>query len=124
MKKLRVIIMVVVALVAGYEIAFRYCTAQWGEVNTDTTPFSLYYSCDLMLGCRVFQTVFAPRAALPFGKVRLAEGTGAYICGGRFYRKRQDGTWQDVTAAIREKKRNTENEPSTGAYALPRAAQP
>ena len=118
MKKFTVII-VFVALVAAYEIAFRYCTAQWGEVNTDTDPVSLYYSSDLMLGRRAFQICFAPRAALPLGRVRLAEGTGAYIRGGRFYHKLRDGTWQDLTAVFQERKRNAKGEPPAGAYALP-----
>ena len=107
MRKRTLIVIILVMLLAGYEIAFRCCTATWGEINTGTTPVSLYYPCDLMLGARVLQTLFAPRAALALGKVRLAEGTDAYISGGKFFRKRQDGSWQDLTAAFQKRQEQT-----------------
>ncbi|MFA5204372.1 MAG: hypothetical protein WC708_08200 [Lentisphaeria bacterium] len=104
MKKLIASMVVFLLLLSGYEIAFRCCTAQWGEINTDTDPICLYYSCDLMLGHKLLQTIFAPRAALQLGKVRLAKGTGAHISGNTFYRKLQNGNWQDVTAGVKDRK--------------------
>ena len=105
MKKLKIIVIAVVALVAGYEIAFRCCTSRWGEINTETTPVSLYYTCDLTVGAKAFQTIFSPRASLAFGKVRLAEGTGAYVSGGKFFRRKEDGSWENVSTAFQERKR-------------------
>jgi hypothetical protein len=41
-----------------YELAFRFCTGKWGEVNTDTSPISLYYSLDLVLPGKPIETIF------------------------------------------------------------------
>jgi hypothetical protein len=56
-----------------------------------------------MMGCKALSTIFAPRASLPFGKVRLAEGTGAYVSGGTFFRKKQDGNWENISRAFQER---------------------
>jgi len=96
-----VILASLLCLLALYEAAFRLCTGAWGEINTDTSPVSLYYSCDLLFPGKPMETVFFLRAKLPLGKVPLAEGTGAYISGGTFFRKASDGTWEDVTEAFK-----------------------
>lgn len=94
MKKAIIAILVIVAL---YEISFRKCTALWGEIDTDTRPVTLYYSEDLIIPGRPLIHLFNWRANLPLGKIRLTQGTGAYIDGGIFYRKDKDGNWQNVT---------------------------
>ena len=100
----RIYIITVVFLVAviGYEIAFRVCTAKWGEVDTRATPPRVYYSADLFLPFPLLKCVFGIRTHLPLGMVRLSKGTGAAVDGGRFYRHMPDGTWQDFTDALVE----------------------
>ncbi len=93
-------IIVILALMALYEVSFRACTARWGEIDTDTHPISLYYSQDLTIPGHPLIHLFNWRANLPFGKIRLTKGTGAYIDGGVFYRKNKEGDWESVTDAF------------------------
>jgi hypothetical protein len=44
---------------------------------------------------------------LPFGKIRLSEGTGLYVDGGRFYRRMPDGNWKDLTDVMIEEQKKT-----------------
>ncbi|NQU41522.1 MAG: hypothetical protein HQ523_16375 [Lentisphaerae bacterium] len=113
-QKLVIVTGAVLAVLLVYEIAYRVCTRQWGEIDTDATPVSLYYSCDLMAGCNTMENVFAPRTALPLGKVRLARGTGAYVSGGRFYRRTPEGSWHDLTELFQKRNREKRIEHHAG----------
>ena len=93
---------VVLLLVLFYESAFRYVTASSGEVDMKAQPPRVYYSDDLFASFPWRQSIFGFRTHLPFGKVRLSQGSGAYVSGGRFYRKLPDGSWQDVTDTMIE----------------------
>ncbi len=99
-------------LILLYELSFRFCTGRWGEINTDTSPVSLYYVYDLYVPSKSMETFFRPRAKLRLGKVRLAEGTGAYISGGTFYRKLPDGSWENITEGFARMRRNKTIEPA------------
>ena len=90
----------VVFVAALYELAFRYCTAASGEVDMKAQPPGVYYSSDLPSSFQWRKAVFGFRTRLAFGKVRLA--SGAYVDGGKFYRRLSDGSWQDVTSALRQ----------------------
>jgi hypothetical protein len=91
----RLLIALTVLLLAAvlYEVAFRYCTAASGEVDMKAQPPRIYYSDDLLSSFAWRRAIFGLRTHLPFGKVRLAKGTGAYVDGGRFYRRLRDGGW-------------------------------
>ena len=101
-KRIKIIAAVLVVLLLGYEAAFRVCTAEWGEVDTDANPPRVYYSADLDLPFPLLGWCFGFRTELPFGKVRLSKGSGAYVDGGHFYRRLADGSWQDFTKQLTE----------------------
>ena len=101
-----------------YELAFRYTTAASGEVDMQVRPPRVYYSEDLLSSLQWRRAIFGFRTQLPFGKVRLATGTGAYIDGGRFYRRLKDGGWQDMTDTMTEwqkRRLDGKGEPVSGA---------
>lgn len=83
-----------------YEAAFRYATASCGEVDIESRPPRVYYSDDLIASFPWRYMFFGFRTQLPFGKVKLAKGTGAYVDGGKFYRRLPDGSWQDITDTL------------------------
>ena len=97
----------IIGFLVIYELAFRFCTYEWGEVNTDTRPISLYYLLDMMVPGEPLRWIFYPRTKLPLGRVRLSDGTGVYFCGGirggRFYRINSRGEWKDVSKAFEER---------------------
>lgn len=93
---------VVATLALVYEISFRVCVRRWGEIDTDTEPASLYYSCYVL--DKPLRIIFAPRANLPFGKAYLDEGRRLYLKGGVFYLKNIDGAVANFTEAIREQR--------------------
>jgi len=97
MKKKYISLVAIVAILCLYELAFRYWTGKNGEVNTNDTPPTLYYSSDLTYGFPIAERIFTWRANLSLGKVRLAKGTGAYISGGEFYRKNNNGSWVNLS---------------------------
>jgi hypothetical protein len=66
------------------------------------SPPRVYYSDDLISSIHWRKALFSLRTQLPFGKVRLSEGSGAYVDGGRFYRRLHDGSWQDLTDTLIE----------------------
>ena len=108
---------VVVLITAFYELAFRYCTAASGEVDMEAQPPRVYYSEDLLAPFPWRRALFGLRTDLPFGKVPLAKRTGAYVDGGRIYRRLSDGSWQDVTDAMIEHQKHTKN--GNGASGVP-----
>ena len=80
----------------------------------------VYYSDDLVSAFEWRRAMFGFRTELPLGNVRLANGTGAYVDGGRFYRRLADGGWQDVTDTMIEyqkQKRPGNGEPAAGGNA-------
>jgi hypothetical protein len=93
-------VFVIIAIL--YEFAFRSTTAASGEVDMKAQPPRVYYSDDLLSAFKWRRALFGFRTHLPFGKVRLAKGTGAYVDGGRFYRRLPDGGWQDMTDTLIE----------------------
>ena len=93
----KIIAVVLVVIVVGYEAAFRICTAKWGEVDMQSKPPRVYYSADLMLPFPVLRFCFGFRTELPLGRVSLSEGSRASVDGGRFYWGMPDGSWRDVT---------------------------
>src|SRR5262245_3891468 len=99
MRRRRILICfgVVMVLVVLYEISFRVVTASCGEVDMEAHSPRVYYSDDLMASFAWRQVLFGFRTKLPFGKVRLSKGSGAYVDGGRFYQRLPDGTWRDLT---------------------------
>lgn len=102
MKKKYILAASIMVGVLAYELSFRYWTGKNGEVNTDDNPPTLYYSSDLMLGIPLAERIFAWRANLSFGKIKLNEKTGVFISGGEFYRKRSDGSWKNLTGLFAE----------------------
>lgn len=88
------------AALCCYEICYRFATGLYGEIDVMARPPKLYYSCGVSIANKVLGGVFLPRAYLPFGLTRLSDGTGAYVRGGRFYRKMQDGSLKNVTELI------------------------
>lgn len=64
----------------------------------------IYYSLDLLLPFPAVRFCFSFRSSLSLGKVRLSEGTGVYIDGGRFYRRLKDGAWEDLTDKLVERR--------------------
>jgi hypothetical protein len=103
-----------------YEMAFRFCTGASGEVDLKAQPPRVYYSDDLLSSFEWRRAVFGFRTHLSFGKVRLAKNTGAYVDGGRFYRRLPDGGWQDMTDTMieyqkRKMDKNGETVQRTGA---------
>jgi len=110
-RRLSVGLMALVATLAIYEFAFRFCTSRWGEVDIYTSPISLYYSIDGFFPGRPVEWLFAPRAQLPFGKVRLAPGTGAYVSGGEYFRRSKDGHWVNVTELVERRRSQVEGVP-------------
>jgi hypothetical protein len=101
-RRTKIIAVVLVVVVIGYEAAFRVCTANWGEVDTHATPPRVYYSTDLDWPFPLLRCVFGIRTHLPLGMVRLSKGSGAAVDGSRFYRHLPDGTWQDFTDQLIE----------------------
>jgi hypothetical protein len=99
-RRIYIITAIFLVAVIGYEIVFRVCTAKWGEVDMKSKPPRVYYSEDLSLPFPLLQVCFGLRTELPFGKVSLSGGSGAYVDGGRFYRRLPDGSWQDLTDAM------------------------
>jgi hypothetical protein len=96
-RRIKIIAAILVIVVFAYESAFRLCTAKWGEVDMQSNPPRVYYSEDLSLPFPILKFCFGFRTELPIGKVRLSEGSGAYVDGGRFYRRLPDGSWRDLT---------------------------
>ena len=105
-RRLLILAIVILVCLGLYELSFRYCAGHFGEVNTDTTPISLYYNTFFIAENRFLKAIYLPREKfpLPLGKVRLRRGTGAYIEGGKFYRRTADG-WENVTEAFLERNR-------------------
>jgi hypothetical protein len=101
-RRTKIIAIILFVAVVGYEIAFRICTAECGEVDTHAQPPRVYYSKDLDLPFPLLHYCFGFRTELPFGKVRLSKGSGAYVDGSRFYRRLSDGSWQDFTDQLIE----------------------
>lgn len=85
-----------------YEISFRYVTASSGELDLEVVPPRIYYSDDLVSSYEWRRAIFGFRSQLPLGKVSLAHGTGLHVHGGRFYRRLNDGSWQDLTDTMIE----------------------
>ncbi len=92
----------VLLLAVLYEVAFRYVTASCGEVDMKARPPRVYYSEDLDASFPWRSMFFGFRTQLPFGRVKLAQHSGAYVDGGRFYRRLRDGSWQDMTDTLIE----------------------
>ncbi|PXA02845.1 hypothetical protein DDZ13_15060 [Coraliomargarita sinensis] len=111
MKKKFTILAFILVCIAAYEISFRYWTGKNGEVNTDVSPPSLYYSSDLNSEFPLAERIFTWRANLPLGKVQLAEGTGAYVSGGEFYRKKSDGSWENLSELFAQHSKQSVNQP-------------
>ena len=93
---------ILLLLAVLYEMAFRYCTAQSGEMDVNVRPLRVYYSADMLSTFAWRKMLFGFRARLPFGKVRLAEGTALFVDGGRFYWRMPDGSWYDMTDDMTE----------------------
>ena len=86
----------VLVLAISYESAFRWVTASCGNVEWSTWPPIVYYLNDTdsfpwRLMC------FGFRLRLPLGKVRLSKRSEFYVDGSRFYRRRTDGSFDDIT---------------------------
>ncbi|HSY10425.1 MAG TPA: hypothetical protein VK840_05870 [Candidatus Dormibacteraeota bacterium] len=96
-RRIKIITVILVIVVFSYEVAFRLCTAKWGEVDMQSKSPRVYYSEDLSLPFPILRLCFGFRTEFPIGKVRLSEGSGAYVDGSRFYRRLPDGSWRDLT---------------------------
>ena len=101
-RRILILLGVVIALATVYEVSFRTVTASCGEVDMKARPPRVYYSDDLLSSFAWRRMLFGFRTRLPFGKVRLSEGSGAYVDAGRFYRRLADGSWQDLTDTMIE----------------------
>jgi hypothetical protein len=99
-RRIGIILVALTAAIFGYEVAVRVCTAKWGEVDVRSRPPRVYYVQDLLLPVPILRRCFGFRTGLPLGKVRLSKRTGAYVDGGRFYRRLPDGSWRDFTDDI------------------------
>lgn len=77
-------------------MSYRYCLSRLGEIDTDDTPPSLYYS-DAVLG-PMLKEIFLFREQLPFGKVPLQSDKLAYSSG-VFYIKK-GGNWENFSKLI------------------------
>lgn len=107
-----------IALLVLYEITFRIATGIWGEVDTNSRPIKLYYSCmfpPFWEKCgRFLEIVFYPRIKIPLGMIRLARGTGAYVYGGTIYRKSADNKLENMTLFFEKNISVQSNNPSNG----------
>jgi hypothetical protein len=101
-RRILILLGTVLLLAVSYEVAFRYVTASCGEVDMKAQPPRVYYSDDLDASLPWRGMLFGFRAHLSLGRVKLARGTGAYVDGGRFYRRLRDGGWRDVTDSLIE----------------------
>ncbi|MEA3305744.1 MAG: hypothetical protein U9R52_02905 [Candidatus Omnitrophota bacterium] len=92
-KRTIIIFCLIIVGILFYEMSFRFCAYNWGEVNTDTNPFSLYFSGPI--DGSLIKIIFYPREKIRLGKIKLSRGSGAYFEGKKFYRK-VNSSWECI----------------------------
>jgi hypothetical protein len=94
------VLLVLLVLAVAYELAFRAVAAEYGELDLRARPARVCYYEDELPPFPWRSALFGLRTRLPLGKVRLR--CGAYVNGGRVYRRLPDKSWEDLTDTIVE----------------------
>ena len=114
-KRYLVAVITLVLMCCVYETGFRLCASKWGEVCITTTPVSVYYTADLWLPGHPLATCFKFRARLPYGSIKLNDGSGAWLHNGKVCRRSGSGEWDSIDEMLsaRRNKASRVNSPYT-----------